>query len=106
MRRRVAERFAHQRGDRILDFGRGPLGAGLEALLENGRELIGLARFGRRWRCRSADFCRHVQTLSTVCTAYFSSVLSVSGCVSSLPAEAARSFSAAINDGSRKSFLS
>ena len=40
----------HQRRDRVLDLGRRALGARLEALLQNGREFVGIARLDDRLR--------------------------------------------------------
>ena len=47
-----------QRRDRVLDLGRRALGARLEALLQQRRELVGFARLGvrRSFACGSACF--------------------------------------------------
>ena len=40
----VGERLLDERGDRVLDLGRRAFGARLEALLEDRREFVGIAR--------------------------------------------------------------
>ena len=54
----VLEGFANQSRNRIVDLGRGPFGAGLEALLQQRRKLVGCDRFG---------LCRSFVALSLFC---------------------------------------
>jgi len=55
----IDQRLINQCVDRILDFGRSSLGAWLEALLQQCREVIGIASFNLRLFAGAGSFCRH-----------------------------------------------